>query len=78
MGKDFLDELFGEMDPLGLYDTDKDGHYDDEEIALLTEDEDDLAESLRDGYDDYDDFDDLDEDEGDFDEDSDEDDDDDF
>ena len=54
MGKDFLDELFGEMDPLGLYDTDKDGHYDDEEIALLDEDEGDFDEDSDE--DDDDDF----------------------
>ncbi len=78
MGKDFLDEFYKMMDPLGIHDKDKDGHYDFFERAVVDEEEREMREAYEKsqekvttdfGDDDEDDFsDELDDDidEGDF------------
>ena len=47
MAKDFLDEFYKMMDPLGIHDKDKDGHYDFFERSVVDEEEREMQEAYE-------------------------------
>ena len=65
MGKDFIDDFYNLVDPLGTFDLDDDGEYSETERFLVEEEMDETQQRKRK----YDDFDEDDFDEDDFDED---------